>query len=69
MNWYKLLYVCWKSSKVSDPTPIKRESNIEHINVCITNERHTEGSFNEGSLYFSESCNSIISDLSTIDEV
>jgi len=61
MNWYELLYVCIKPTKV--PDPVKRESNLENINVCITNERLTDGSLN-----YSESCNSIISELSTIDE-
>lgn len=61
MNLFELLYVCIKPSKQThDP---KRESNIENINVCITNDRLTESSLN-----CSESCNSILSDLSTIDE-
>ena len=65
MNLFELLYVCIKPSKpVADPVPMqKRESNIDHLNVCITNDRLTEGSLN-----CSESCNSIMSDLSTIDE-
>ena len=57
MNWFELLYVCIKQTK-QPPTP-KRENIIENINVCITNERLTEGSLN-----YSESCNSIISELS-----
>lgn len=63
MNWFEFLYVCIKinPSKVHDPDT-KRE-NIENINVCISNDRLTEGSMN-----FSESCNSILSELSTIDE-
>lgn len=61
MNWFKFLYVCMKQSKVHDPDT-KRE-NIENINVCISNDRLTEGSIN-----YSESCNSIMSELSTIDE-
>ena len=69
MTWLELLCVCMKQSKVPnpvpnpDPNPIKCEATIENINVCITNERLTEGSLN-----YSESCNSIISELSTIDE-
>ena len=61
MNWYELFYVCMKPLK--EPDPIKCESAIENINVCITPERLTDGSLN-----YSESCNSIISELSTIDE-
>jgi len=61
MNWVDLLYVCMKPSKVYDPDT--KPENIENINVCITNARLTEGSMN-----FSESCNSILSELSTIDE-
>ncbi len=64
MTWTELLlYVCIKPAKVYDPSLVKRESNIENINVCITNERLTDGSLN-----YSESCNSIMSELSTIDE-
>ena len=72
MNLFKLFYVCMKPVKVPvhdtkvhdhDPNPIKCDASIENINVCITNERLTEGSLN-----YSESCNSIISELSTIDE-
>ncbi len=61
MNLFELLYVCLKQPKVPDPDT-KRE-NIDNLNVCITNDRLTEG-----SLKYSESCNSIMSDLSTIDE-
>jgi hypothetical protein len=61
MKWFELFYVCMKQSKVHEPDT-KRET-IENINVCITNDRLTEGSMN-----FSESCNSILSELSTIDE-
>ena len=61
MNWFELLYVCMKPPKVHEPDT-KRE-NIENINVCISNDRLTEGSMN-----YSESCNSILSELSTIDE-
>ena len=60
MNWFELLYVCMKPVK---QTPGTKCENIENINVCITNERVTEG-----SLHYSESCISIISELSTIDE-
>ena len=65
MTWFELLCVCMKQSQVPNPipNPVKRETNIENINVCITNERLTEGSLN-----YSGSCNSIISELSTIDE-
>ena len=65
MNLFELLYVCIKPIKPTpDPVPTqKRESNIDNLNVCITNDRLTEG-----SLKYSESCNSIMSDLSTIDE-
>jgi len=64
MNWYELLYVCLKQPKVPVPVPTpKRDITIENINVCITNDRLTDGSLN-----YSESCNSIISELSTIDE-
>ena len=62
MNWFEFLYVCMKPAKVHDPDN-KRESNIENINVCISNDRLTDGSLN-----YSESCNSILSELSTIDE-
>jgi hypothetical protein len=62
MNLLELLYVCFKQTKVP-----KRENNIEknieNINVCISNDRLTDGSLN-----YSESCNSILSELSTIDE-
>lgn len=61
MNWFKWFYVCMKPSKVPEPDT-KRET-IEHINVCITNDRLTECSMN-----YSESCNSILSELSTINE-
>jgi hypothetical protein len=66
MNWFELFYVCMKPAKVTPP--IKCDSAIEHINVCITNDRLTDGSLTEGSLNYSESCNSIISELSIIDE-
>jgi hypothetical protein len=67
MNWFELLYVCMKPVKqTTDP----KCENIENVNVCITNERVTECSLNysEGSLNNSGSCNSILSELSTIDE-
>lgn len=64
MNLFELLYVCIKPSKVPDPVPTqKRDITIDNLNVCITNDRLTDGSLN-----CSESCNSIMSDLSTIDE-
>ena len=66
MNLYELIFVCMKPRKVVPP--IKCDSAIEHINVCITNDRLTDGSLTEGSLNYSESCNSIISELSIIDE-
>jgi len=66
MNLYELIFVCMKPRKVAPP--IKCDSAIEHINVCITNDRLTDGSLTEGSLNYSESCNSIISELSIIDE-
>jgi hypothetical protein len=62
MNWFEFLYVCMKQTKVHK-ADTKRENNIENLNVCITNDRLTEGSMN-----YSESCNSILSELSTIDE-
>jgi hypothetical protein len=61
MNWLDFIYVCMKPSKVYDPDT-KRE-NLENINVCISNDRLTEGSMN-----YSETCRSILSELSTIDE-
>jgi len=60
MKWYKIFCVCIKPP---NPTPDKRESVIENINVFITNERPTDYSFNK-----SESCNSIISELSETDD-
>lgn len=70
MNWFELFYVCMKPSKVPEP---KCEAAIENVNVCITNERLTGSSITnerltDGSINYSESCNSIISELSTIDE-
>ena len=61
MNWFELIYACMKPTKVHEPDT-KRE-NIDNLNVLITNERQTEGSMN-----YSESCSSIMSELSTIDE-
>ena len=61
MNWFKLFYMCIKPNKETS-TP-KRNSTIDNVNVCISNDRLTEGSLN-----YSESCNSILSELSTIDE-
>ena len=61
MNWFELLCVCMKPSKVHDPDT--KPENIENVNVFITNDRLTNGSIN-----YSESCNSILSELSTIDE-
>ena len=61
MNWFGLFYVCIKQPKVHEPDT-KRE-NIDNLNVCISNESLTEGSMN-----YSESCLSIMSELSTIDE-
>jgi hypothetical protein len=61
MKWFEILYVCMKPSKVHDPDT--KHENIENVNVFITNDRLTNGSIN-----YSESCNSILSDLSTIDE-
>ena len=66
MNLFELLYVCLKQPKVPVPVPAptqKHDITIDNLNVCITNDRLTEGSLN-----CSESCNSIMSDLSTIDE-
>ena len=62
MNWVELFYVCFKQTKVHEPST-KRDHTIENLNVLITNERLTEGSMN-----YSGSCLSIMSDLSTIDE-
>ena len=63
MNWVELFYVCFKQTKVPAPDPVKRDHTIENLNVLITNERLTEGSMN-----YSESSLSIMSELSTIDE-
>ena len=64
MNWFELFYVCIKQTKVHEPAPTsKRDITIDNVNVCITNDGLTGGSIN-----YSESCNSIMSDLSTIDE-
>ena len=63
MNWFELFYVCLKQTKVPDPDSVKRDHTIENLNVLITNERLTEGSMN-----YSGSCLSIMSELSTIDE-
>ena len=64
MKWFELFYVCIKQTKVNKPAPTpKRDITIDNLNVCITNDRLTDGSIN-----YSESCNSIMSDLSTIDE-
>jgi hypothetical protein len=62
MNLFELLYVCIKHTKAHEPNT-KRDHTIDNLNVLITNERITEVSLN-----YSESCNSIMSELSTIDE-
>ena len=65
MNWFELLYVCMKPPKVHEPDT-KRE-NIDNVNVLINNERLTDMS-NYSNNNYSESCSSIMSELSTIDE-